>query len=105
LPGGGGGVDDGPEVIEGGDGIDEELLQLCLLLLLCRHLGLPAAALRDQLEDAGESLVGDEFLQANPRARGTRRRGGGVASTSMLTWDTREEDVPDTEDDLDAPAS
>jgi hypothetical protein len=47
LPGGGGGVDGGLEVVGRGDGVDEELLQLSLPLPLCRHLGLPTAALRD----------------------------------------------------------
>jgi hypothetical protein len=34
-----------------------------------------------------------------------RRDGGGVASTSMLARDTREEDAAGAEDELDAPAS
>jgi hypothetical protein len=63
---GGGGIEGGLEVIVGGDDVDEELLQLHLPLPLCRHLGLLAAALLDRLEDAGESLVGDEVLRANP---------------------------------------
>jgi hypothetical protein len=71
LPGGGGGADGGLEVIVAGDGVEQQLLQLRLPLPFGHLFGLPAAALLDQLEDAGESLVGDEILRANPRARGT----------------------------------
>jgi hypothetical protein len=72
LPVDGGAVEGGLEIVGGGDGVDEELLQLRLPLLLRRQLGLPAAALLDQLEDAGERLFGDEVLGANPSTRGTR---------------------------------
>jgi hypothetical protein len=47
-------------------------MQLRLPLPFRCHLGLPAVALLDQLEDAGERLVSDEVLRANSRARGTR---------------------------------
>jgi hypothetical protein len=42
----------GLEVVRG-DGIDKQLLQLCLVLPLLRLRGIPASALLDQLEDAG----------------------------------------------------
>jgi hypothetical protein len=84
---GGGGVDSGIEVIDGGDDVDEEILQLRLPLPLCRYLSLPAAALRDQLEDAGRASSATKSSGSILEPAGRDR--GGVASTSMLAQDTR----------------
>jgi hypothetical protein len=94
LPSGGGGIDGNLEVVGGVDGIDEELLQLRLPLPLCRWLGLPMAALPDQPEDAGESLIGDEVLGANPRARKMRRRGSRRPPCSRGTHARKTRPVP-----------
>jgi hypothetical protein len=69
----------GLELVGGGDGIDEQLLQLRLALPLRRLLGIHASTLLDQRGDVGEGRFVDVVLRPNPRPHGRRCRGvGGV---------------------------
>jgi hypothetical protein len=92
LPVGGGGVDGGLELVVVGGGVNEELLQLSLPLPPRRSFGLAAAA-----------LLGDVALGPDPRPRWTPRRRG--VSISIVARETREEDAPGADEELDTPAS